>query len=97
MKFLYKWLGKKINHAVNDELVLERDSKLEVEQPQPRRFNKSGLNFQVFPADSGGYVVEYTSHDHRIGKSECRLHIIDDRDSLAEKLSHIITIETLRA
>lgn len=97
MKWFFKWLAKKCQQAMSDNEKYSSAYEEPLQTIGPRRLNRYGMNFTIYTADTGGFIVEYTSNDPRTGKGDSRLHIINDEADLAKNLSHIITIETLRA
>jgi len=57
--------------------------------------NSNGLNMTLYKAD-GGTVVEFRHYDPVKDRSNNSLHVITDKEDMAERLSQIITMEIMR-
>ena len=55
----------------------------------------NGLNMSVYPAD-GGHIVQFNHYDHKIDRSYQSLHIINNDEDFAERISQIITLELIK-
>jgi hypothetical protein len=49
----------------------------------------------VYPAD-GGHIVQFNHYDHKIDRSYQSLHIINNDEDFAERISQIITLELIK-
>lgn len=58
------------------------------------RSNES-LNFKIYRA-SGGYILEFSSYDHKRDESIHNLHIINEEQDVDKAIAQIITVELLR-
>lgn len=98
MKFIFKWLRKKLLQVSESEYEADR---LVKESPliggqMVSRFDSSGMNFTVNKAN-GGYVIQFSQYDRRTDRTDMKLHIITDDKDLGEELGKIISFEALRA
>jgi len=60
-----------------------------------RRLEQNGMNFTIYSAN-GGYVMEYSTYDHKTDRRDTALHIIPTDQDLGQGIAHIITFEMLR-
>lgn len=90
MKFIFKWLDRKIQKVRGENLIASEP------MPAVRQRHENSVNFTIARAN-GGYVVEYHSYDKRTDRSNHYLHIITDDKDLGEELGKIISFESLRA
>lgn len=92
-----KWFDNYILKKLKQALEQPKEPAVLASQPYPpRRLDRHGMNFSVYIAENDSYVIEYSSVEHHTGRSQSRLYVITDQSQLAEKLGHIITVETLR-
>ena len=54
------------------------------------------LNFRMFRAENG-YAMEVRRYDKRVDRHSIALHLITDEQDLGQAISHIITVESLKA
>lgn len=94
MKWLYKWLHKKIKRIETEDHIdqLEAGSVVSVSSSIDSR----GMNFTVYRAN-GGYIVEHRVYDRKTDRHDNSLHIITDDKDLGEEIGRIITYENLRS
>ena len=94
MKWLYKWLHKKIKKIETEDHIdqLEAGSVVSVSSSIDSR----GMNFTVYRAN-GGYIVEHRVYDRKTDRHDNSLHIITDDKDLGEEIGRIITYENLRS
>jgi hypothetical protein len=59
------------------------------------RLEQNGMNFTIYSAN-GGYVMEYSTYDHKTDRRDTALHIIPTDQDLGQGIAHIITFEMLR-
>lgn len=100
MKFLFKWLNKKIQDARDhkNEMILVEQGRKEVysqtfDHQYSIRFTKA----------IGGYVLEYDSMDSpsisnviKIGERTRKVHVINNDQDLGQAIAHIILLEMMR-
>lgn len=91
MKWLYRWLDRKIKNTRN-ECYIEADK---VQTISGSRMDSNGMNFTVYRA-SGGHVIETRAYDRHKDRNNHGLHIITDDKDLGEEIGKIITYENLR-
>ena len=98
MKFIFKWLRKKLLQVSESEYEADRvkDNPLIGGQMVATRFDSNGMNFTVNKAN-GGYVIQFSQYDRRTDRTDMKLHIITDDKDLGEELGKIISFEALRA
>jgi len=60
-----------------------------------RRLEQNGMNFTIYSAN-GGYVMEYSTYDHKTDRRDTALHIIPTDQDLGQGIAHVITFEMLR-
>jgi hypothetical protein len=91
MKFVYKWLYKKLE-------TIQHDAKLSnaVEIGSSRSIDSNGMNFSVYRAN-GGHIIEARKYDRKRDCNDHSLHIITDDKDLGEEIGKIITFENLRS
>lgn len=95
MRWLFRWLGKKIERSQSEHTIGEIWSSGHETMSADRTPNLcGGMVLQIHRA-SGGTVVEHTYYDNKENRHQS-LHIITDDQDMGEQLSKIITIETLR-
>lgn len=101
---VYNWLRE-----ARDEL--EYDTTIE-DSPKPKKMKKSlvsgsdssdlaelecpGISFKVIPGD-GGVAIEVRHYDMKTDRYTSRLHVVPVDADLAQALSQIITITSLRS
>ena len=81
-----QWLRNWLQDEVSKPLRLEESHELESKQP---------LRISIHKA-SGGLVIETRSYDSHKDRNNQSLHIVTHEDNLADALSKIITMESLR-
>ncbi len=91
MKFVYKWLYKKLE-------ATQQDAKLSTvaEIGPSRGIDSNGMNFTVYRAN-GGTIIETRKYDRKRDCNDNNLHIITDDKNLGEEIGKIITFENLRS
>ena len=95
MKFVFKWLARKMRNSLEDEPQLEKASNRLVAISEDS-LNSRGMNFTVYKA-SGGFVIEHRVYDRKTDRNNNSLHIITDDKDLGEEIGKIITFESLRS
>ena len=98
MKFLFKWLNKKIQQSnyEEDPHVKEKSySNILVSNNSLHDICCNSLNFKVYKA-SGGTVLETSSYDRKTDRHNNSLYIITDSQDLGKEIGKIITLESLR-
>lgn len=93
MKWVNKWLYKKLKKAWSEEQDCPSPSTLSVERSS--KIESNGMNFTVYRAN-GGHIIEYRQYDRHKDRSDNKLHIITDDKDIGEELGKIITFESLR-
>jgi hypothetical protein len=54
------------------------------------------LNFKMYRAENG-YVMEVRQHDRKTERQTINLHVIGEDQDLGSAISHILTVESLKA
>lgn len=90
MKWLYRWLDRKIKNTRNECIEMDK-----VQTISASRMDSNGMNFTVYRA-SGGHVIETRAYDRHKDRNNHGLHIITDDKDLGEEIGKIITYENLR-
>lgn len=93
MKWVNKWLYKKLKKAWSEEQDVPQPATLSVERSS--KIDSNGMNFTVYRAN-GGHIIEYRQYDRHKDRSDIKLHIITDDKDIGEELGKIITFESLR-
>lgn len=93
------WLRRKIQNFLNDDGgCLKASSGLD-RSMQPVREddfgNAKNINLNVYYA-TGGLVIKSYKYDHKTDRSHNSLYIIREEQDLANELSRIITVESLK-
>lgn len=91
MKFLYKWLDRKLRNS-RENLIVSRETET---IDSTRRIDSNGMNFTVYRAN-GGHIIETRVYDKKNDRNNNSLHIITDDKELGEEIGRIITFEQLR-
>jgi hypothetical protein len=99
---MFNWFKKKvINWVKEDWNKASIENKYETSQAIPstiskgRRLEQNGMNFTIYSAN-GGYVMEYSTYDHKTDRRDTALHIIPTDQDLGQGIAHVITFEMLR-
>jgi hypothetical protein len=94
MKFIFRWLGKKIKESSNSKyprISLAKSEEVCSDSDGYTLSSRRGTTFKLYKAD-GGHVVETSyydaNHDHHQG-----MYLITEDQNLGERISHIITYE----
>lgn len=96
MKFVYRWLKRKIE-ALDEDIPEQHYGKTRgrnvVSSDVDNTFGK-GIRFNIYNAD-GGYVVETwwydKNHDRQTG-----LYVVTNDQNLSERLDQIFTFEAIK-
>lgn len=91
MKWLYKWLHKKIYEVDRSDV---KELSISPDSPGRRVDSEKTMNFNVTRAN-GGWVIEYRQYDRKADRNNSNLHIITDDKDLGEEVGKIITFENL--
>lgn len=94
MKFVFKWLARKMKNSLEDDVQLEKASRLVAAERDS--LASHGMNFTVYRA-SGGHIIEHRVYDKKTDRNNNSLHIITDDKDLGEEIGKIITFESLRS
>jgi len=104
MKWLDRWLSKKMQQAWNNSQ--EKDYHPKVNSISTllgsSHSTKSGLDrdatmqFRMHKAENG-WIIELTGVDRKTERHYSKLHIIGEEDDFDQTLCHIITVESLRS
>ena len=96
---IIKWFKKKVISWVKDDWNSVRNECV----PTPantlgtiKHFSDfgNGVQLSIFKAN-GGYVVEFSTYDRKKDETIRNLHLINSEEDIGDKLSKIITYETL--
>ena len=103
MKWFDKWFAKKCKQVMQEpeqsfSPISKNSIKLTTSSgySEARRIQREGMNFTVYPASNGGFVLEFRLYDEKLDRSTHNLHIIAEDQNLSEGIAHIITVEMLR-
>lgn len=91
MKWLYRWLDRKLR---NTRELVEVDKAPSITSTRSG-IDSNGMNFTVYRAN-GGHVIETRVYDRHKDRNNNGLHIITDDKDLGEEIAKIITFEHLR-
>ena len=96
MKWFDKWFAKKVKWAWDNhnKLTPEVDVIYSKGQNQLRQshMSKDYVDFKLWFADNGGYVIEFTRYDRRSDRNESQIYIIPDgADKLGDEITQIVT------
>lgn len=91
MKWLYRWLDRKIRNTRNECIEVDKGPSI----TSSRSIDTNGMNFTVYRAN-GGHVIETRVYDRHKDRNNNGLHIITDDKDLGDELAKIITFENLR-
>lgn len=92
MKWLYRWLDRKLRNT-RELIEVTKDSTVSIGNRVGGDTN--GMNFTVYRAN-GGHVIETRVYDKHRDRNNTGLHIITDDKDLGEEIGRIITFEHLR-
>lgn len=112
MKWFDKWIAKKVRRAwdeasdvqhkisAKEKYALGTAINLAGAQIRPTGSNElesqPDLNFRMYRAENG-YAMEVRRYDKRVDRHSIALHLITDEQDLGQAISHIITVESLKA
>ena len=95
MKWFDKWFAKKVKHAWDNANQLSVASDVYVKEPariRPTHPNKGFVDFKLWFADNGGYIIEFSRYDERKDKYNNELFIIQDGiENLGNEITQILT------
>jgi hypothetical protein len=98
---MLNWFKKKVINWVKEDWNKVR-SENDIAVPSTigtiskgRRLEQNGMNFTIYSAN-GGYVMEYSTYDHKTDRRDTALHIIPTDQDLGQGIAHVITFEMLR-
>ena len=98
MKWFDKWFAKKCrwvweNH--NQLMQEENSGAIAAKPPSTLRhshISKDYVDFKLWFADNGGYVIEFSKYDRRNDRNDNQIYIIPDgMDKLGEEITQIVT------
>ena len=105
MKWLDKWIGKKVKQAwdnARNEASPEPEYNMKMStigggpkntiSGSPRA---NGMQFTVYPAN-GGHVLEYQYYDPKTDRHNNSLHLINADQNMGDVIGHAITLEMLK-
>lgn len=92
MKWLYKWLRKKLETT---DVLEKEEIGIAIASPRSNNIDTCGMNFTVYRAN-GGHIIEHRIYDRKTDRNNNSLHIITDDKDLGEEIGKIITLENLR-
>jgi hypothetical protein len=96
MKWLDKWIGKKVKQAWDEANKPARDALVggghKTISTSPR---VNGMQFTVYPAN-GGHVLEYNYYDPKTDRHNNSLHLINADQNMGDMIGHAITLEMLK-
>lgn len=91
MNFLFKWLKRKLSSVEYNHKSAEVP--LSLNDTDFNTFQK-GIKFSVYNAD-GGHVIETSYYDQHHNR-QTNLYLVTNDQDLGERISHIITIESIK-
>jgi hypothetical protein len=107
MRFLNRWIYKKLKKAAEQEQQDRQDEEMNAVSMKmatsgsigigrgPTLDSNKGIRFQVYKA-TGGMVVETSMYDQHRDRHTNGLYIITDDQDLGKEIAKIITMETLK-
>lgn len=107
MKWLDKWISKKVKQAWDEANKPARDVEAEAYNSMkmstigggPKTISASprvnGMQFTVYPAN-GGHVLEYNYYDPKTDRHNNSLHLINADQNMGDVIGHAITLEMLK-
>jgi len=99
MKWFDKWFAKKVkwawdNHNQINSLVKTYDDSGAIKSSQLRNSHpsKDYVDFKLWFADNGGYIVEFSKYDRIKDRCNNQIYIIPDGlETLGAELTEIVT------
>lgn len=95
MKWFDKWFAKKVKQAWDNANQLSVASDVYVKDQariRPTHPNKGFVDFKLWFADNGGYIIEFSRYDERKDKYNNELFIIQDGiENLGQEITQILT------
>ena len=96
MKWFDKWFAKKVKWAWDNHNSPEVDVIFNTAKPssQLRQSHpgKDYVDFKLWFADNGGYVIEFTKYDRHKDRNDNQMYIIPDgADKLGDEITQIVT------
>lgn len=90
MKFLYRWLDRKLRDARNDLEIL---SSAVVRENDTLRSDP--INLKMYKAN-GGWAIEFYQYNRKTDNNDISLHVVNTDQDLGDTISKIITYEALK-
>ena len=98
MKWFDKWFAKKCkwvwenhNKIMQEEILVSTTSSKQGTLRQSH-ISKDYVDFKLWFADNGGYVIEFSKYDRRNDRNDNQIYIIPDgAEKLGEEITQIIT------
>lgn len=92
MKFVFRWLNNKIREVEREKYSSNRGSEsIALSDSKESNLQSNGTQFTVYKAD-GGFVVETSYRDKR----HHGMYVITEDQNFGERISQILTYETLK-
>ena len=94
MKWFDKWFAKKVKWAWDSHNTPEVDVIYSKGQSTLRQSHpvKDYVDFKLWFADNGGYVIEFTKYDRHKDRNDNQMYIIPDgADKLGDEITQIVT------
>jgi hypothetical protein len=99
MKFLYKWLYRKMQNAQDDCVVKDLDypkSRVSAGRSlSSSDFNSQPTRFNIYRAD-GGHVVEVSRYCRSSDETKNSMYLITHDQNFGERIEHILTLEAIK-
>lgn len=108
MKWLDKWISKKVKQAWDEANKPSRDYEAEAYNSMkistigggPKSainpsLRSNGMSFTVYQAN-GGHVLEYQYYDPKTDHHTNSLHLVPAEQDLGQTIGHAITLEMLK-
>jgi len=94
MKFVFRWLKNKISEIEKENYLSTTRSELVSTDTKESNLQTNGTQFTVYKAD-GGFVVETFYRDKHHDR-HTEMYVITQDQNFGEKISQILTYETLK-
>ena len=95
MKWFDKWFAKKVKQAWDNANQLSVATDVYAKDPsriRPTHPSKGFVDFKLWFADNGGYIIEFSRYDERKDKYNNELFIIQDGiENLGHEITQILT------
>jgi hypothetical protein len=92
MKFLYRWLDRKLRDARGDRIEASLSTAIVRESDTLR---SDPINLKMYKAN-GGWAIEFYQYNRKTDNNDISLHVVNNGQDLGDTISKIITYEALK-